>query len=182
MDFWGFKDVGLPRKEMEKLLSTMKKAGKKTFLEVVTYSPEAWHGRSKNMPSVWALIIDGNHFLPRGLGIPARQTHCVPAVCRTVSGSPCVLEGPVDEISSKAFLCCNWALQVLICWPTGIAPAIRKHWSRICGQGSRTQLIAGSIDTPERMRFVESQNVWPLPWAPRFLIKNLFLKAASGKT
>src|SRR5215211_2684903 len=37
---WGFKDVGLPPKEMQSLAATMKAAGKVTFLEVVSLSEE----------------------------------------------------------------------------------------------------------------------------------------------
>src|SRR5574339_705804 len=37
---WGFKDVGLPPKEMQAVVTAMKAAGKTTFLEVVTLSEE----------------------------------------------------------------------------------------------------------------------------------------------
>ena len=40
VDCWGFKDVGIPRPQMEILLKALKDAGKETFLEVVTYSEE----------------------------------------------------------------------------------------------------------------------------------------------
>ena len=34
---WGFKNVGLPKEEMKRLVSHMKAHGKTTYLEVVTY-------------------------------------------------------------------------------------------------------------------------------------------------
>ena len=34
---WGFKNVGLPKDEMKRIVSAMKAAGKTTYLEVVTY-------------------------------------------------------------------------------------------------------------------------------------------------
>ena len=37
---WGFKDVGLEPAVMKELCTLMKRAGKTTFLEVVTYSEE----------------------------------------------------------------------------------------------------------------------------------------------
>ena len=37
VDFWGFKDVGVPKEEMVKIINAMKTAGKTTFLEVVSY-------------------------------------------------------------------------------------------------------------------------------------------------
>ena len=39
-DKWGFKDVGLPKEEMISLAKAMKDAGKKTYIEVVTYTEE----------------------------------------------------------------------------------------------------------------------------------------------
>ncbi|HSJ85645.1 MAG TPA: hypothetical protein VK909_00430 [Anaerolineales bacterium] len=38
--YWGFKDVGLPPKEMERVVAAMTDAGKITFLEVVSLSEE----------------------------------------------------------------------------------------------------------------------------------------------
>ncbi|MBE0601609.1 MAG: hypothetical protein IH607_07445, partial [Firmicutes bacterium] len=37
---WGFKDVGVPREEMARIVNAMKAAGKTTFLEVVSYTQE----------------------------------------------------------------------------------------------------------------------------------------------
>ena len=37
---WGFKDVGIPPEEMQTVVTAMKDAGKKTFLEVVSLSEE----------------------------------------------------------------------------------------------------------------------------------------------
>lgn len=39
-DLWGFKNVGLPRNEIEELVQIMKAAGKTTFLESVAYTEE----------------------------------------------------------------------------------------------------------------------------------------------
>jgi hypothetical protein len=36
--FWGFKDVGLPKPDMKRLVKRMKESGKTTFLEVVSLS------------------------------------------------------------------------------------------------------------------------------------------------
>ena len=39
-ELWGFKEAGLPVDKMKDLVSRMKKAGKKTFIEVVEYTEE----------------------------------------------------------------------------------------------------------------------------------------------
>ena len=38
VSYWGFKNVGLEKERMNELVNEMKKEGKKTVLEVVTYS------------------------------------------------------------------------------------------------------------------------------------------------
>ena len=38
---WGFKNVGLPKDEMKRIVDAMKAAGKTTYLEVVTYDEES---------------------------------------------------------------------------------------------------------------------------------------------
>ena len=38
---WGFKNVGLPKDQMKRLVQAMKDAGKTTYLEVVTYDEDS---------------------------------------------------------------------------------------------------------------------------------------------
>lgn len=39
-DFWGFKDIGLPEREMRELVQCMKREGKTVFLESLAYTEE----------------------------------------------------------------------------------------------------------------------------------------------
>jgi len=95
IDFWGFKDVGLAQPEMAALIAAMKRAGKTTFLEVVSYSEEEclkgamlavelgfdYLMGTLYYPSVWAYL---NH----------KPIRYLPFVGK-VSGSPSILEGSI---------------------------------------------------------------------------------------
>ena len=40
VNYWGFKDVDLPKPEMRELIKAIKNAGKTSFLEVVSYTKD----------------------------------------------------------------------------------------------------------------------------------------------
>ncbi len=161
VEFWGFKDVGLPRKEMEKLLQEMKIAGKKTFLEVVTYSPEACMEGAKLAVGMGFDYLMGTIFYPEIWEyLRDKSIVYLPFVGR-VSGSPGVLEGPVDEMIEQSLSLLQMGLAgfdlLAYRYRSGDPEALVREFA---GKVHGRNVIAGSIDTPERMRVVESQNVW----------------------
>ena len=99
---WGFKNVGLPKKEMDRVVKAMKAAGKTTYLEVVTYTEEECMDGAKiaaecgfdgimgtlYFPSVHKYLVDNNVIYMPFVG--------------KVSGSPSVLEGSYEEIIAEA--------------------------------------------------------------------------------
>lgn len=160
VEYWGFKNVGLPKLEMGKLVERMKAAGKKVFLEVVTYSPEAclegamlavemrfdYLCGTIYYPEVWAYLSDKPiKFLP---------------FVGEVSGSPSVLNGSIEAIIEQSLALLQkgvGGVDLLAYRHTGNPETlIREFAKRYPG----TIVVAGSIDTPERMRFVEDNNVW----------------------
>ena len=52
---WGFKNVGLPKDEMKRLVQAMKAAGKTTYLEVVTYDEESCLDAAKTLSLIHIL-------------------------------------------------------------------------------------------------------------------------------
>ena len=56
VQFWGFKDAGVPKEEMARIVRAMKDAGKTTFLEVVSYTEEeCMRGQSSLSSSVMTI-------------------------------------------------------------------------------------------------------------------------------
>jgi hypothetical protein len=160
VSYWGFKDVGLPQSEMKQLLAMMKKAGKKTFLEVVSYS-EAECMRGANLaadmgfdylmgtlfyPKVWAFLKD-------------KDITYLPFVGK-VSGSPSILRGSVEEII-------NEGLEYIKLGVKGFDLLAYRHIDdpellarRFVADIPGPIVIAGSIASRERMQFVEEIGAW----------------------
>lgn len=99
---WGFKNVGLPVEKMKELVAAMKRAGKTTYLEVVTYDEASCLEAAQVAVDckfdvlMGTLYYDSVHQL---LG----DNHIVysPFVGK-VSGSPSILEGTNQEIIDDA--------------------------------------------------------------------------------
>lgn len=95
---WGFKDVGIPVDAMIALNKAMKQAGKKTYLEVVTYTEEECLQGTQLAIDCGFDYLTGTLFFPsiveklKGTGI---EYHPFGG---KVGGSPVALTGTVEEI------------------------------------------------------------------------------------
>lgn len=158
--FWGFKDVGLPVPQMAEVVALMKKAGKKTFLEVVSYSEEECMRGAKLAVDLGFDYLMGTIFYPEVWAfLKDKQTVYLPFVGK-VSGSPSILEGSVEEIIAEAreYMKLGVTGFDLLAYrhvedPEALARAFTKATNG-------TVVIAGSIASPERMRFVEDIGTW----------------------
>jgi hypothetical protein len=160
VDFWGFKDVGLPRDEMVPLVRDFKDAKKKVFLEVVSYSEaECMRGAelAVNMqcdylmgtlfyPSVWAYLRES-------------AVTYLPFVGR-VSGSPSILEGTARDMIEEArkYMALGVEGFDILAFRQKSNPEMlaRKFVAEIPAK----VVIAGSIGSYERMQFVEDIGSW----------------------
>ena len=101
VEYWGFKDVGIPRDQMEELLKALKAAGKTTCLEVVTYSEEACMAGAKLAVEMGFDILMGTIFYPSVWKyLQDKDVKYFPFV-GDVSGSPSVLKGTPEEIAEE---------------------------------------------------------------------------------
>ena len=96
--FWGFKDVGLPRDQMRRLVKRMKEAGKTTFLEVVTLTEkECLEGANIALDCGFDYLM-GTVFNESVFRLmKGKATRFFPFAGK-VSGHPSILEGPIPEI------------------------------------------------------------------------------------
>ncbi|MDR3294427.1 MAG: hypothetical protein LBT26_01170 [Clostridiales Family XIII bacterium] len=100
--YWGFKDVGLPEKEMTDLVKTMKAQGKTTNLEVISLSEEEGLAGAEIAVSAGFDILMGTVYYKsiqkylEGTGV-----RCYP-FCGTVYGHPSILDGSMEEIVADA--------------------------------------------------------------------------------
>ncbi|MCI0551908.1 MAG: hypothetical protein L0287_13220 [Anaerolineae bacterium] len=99
---WGFKDVGLPPKEMQRVATAMKDAGKITFLEVVSLSEEEGLRGARLAVEAGFDILMGTVFYPSiGDYLKDKPVRYYPFPGH-VHSHPSILDGEIDEIVAHA--------------------------------------------------------------------------------
>jgi hypothetical protein len=158
---WGFKDVGLPPAEMKELYSLMKQAGKSTFLEVVTYSEEECMRGAKVAADCGVEHLMGTIFYDKVNDyIKTTGLKYMPFV-GDVSGSPSILKGTAasmlaqEERYKKAGV---FGIDLLgYRYVDGDAEALSAEF---ISKGQLPCVLAGSIDSEQRMDIVLKMNPW----------------------
>ena len=100
-EFWGFKDVGLPKDQMRDLVSLMKDSGKKTFLEVVTLTEEGGLAGAELAISCGFDYLLGTIYHDSILKLFSGTACKYMPFIGKVSGHPSILEGNPEEIAEE---------------------------------------------------------------------------------
>ena len=148
----GFKDVGLPIAELRGLAETIRAAGGRSYLEVVSLDEE------KELASARAAVeLDVDCLLG------GTRAHIVTEVIRDhpiryypfpghITGHPSILEGTEEEIVASARRLADLehvhGLDLLAYRHHGDVPELMR---RVCGAVSKPVVMAGSIDREERV-------------------------------
>ncbi len=159
VQFWGFKDVGLEKDKMKELLGAMKKAGKTTFLEVVSYSEEECMVGAKTAVEFGFDILMGTVYHKSVFDYLSKQDIKFMPFCGEVYGSPSVLEGTFDEIIADAEGLLDKGVDGidLLAFRHKEGAALAEEY---CRRIKRPVVIAGSINSPERIEFINRINPW----------------------
>jgi len=160
VDYWGFKNIGLPLGEMKELVADMKKAGKITFLEVVTLTElECLDGAKMALDCGFDYLM-GTVFFQSVMDYCTKNNIKYLPFCGNVYGHPSILSGTSDEIAESAL-----ALQKAGCAGTDVLAY--RHADRpeeiIRSLVQRVHFpicVAGSISTYDRIDLVQSINPW----------------------
>ena len=152
----GFKDIGLPLDQLQALNTAIKAEGVTSYLEVVSLDPDSEIVSARAAVDIGVDVLLGgtrvDDVLPilQGTGI---QYFPFPG---RISGHPSVLEGTIEEIvaSAKALTARDGVhgLDLLAYRSKVDVPALMKA---VCAAVSKPVLVAGSIDTPERIGVVK---------------------------
>jgi hypothetical protein len=96
--FWGFKDVGLPKPDMKRLVERMKAKGKTTFLEVVSLTEkECLDGAGLALDCGFDYLMGTVYYDSVFRLMRGKATKFFPFAGK-VSGHPSILEGSIPEI------------------------------------------------------------------------------------
>jgi hypothetical protein len=160
VQFWGFKDVGLPLPQMKELVAAMKSAGKTTFLEVVTLEePDCMRGAKIAVECGFDYLMGTVFYDSVFEYLRGRSTKFFP-FCGKVHGHPSILEGSVEEIvaDGKRLEAKGVAGIDILSYRHATKPV---EISRGLVRGlSIPVVIAGSIDSVERLKTVSELSPW----------------------
>lgn len=177
VQFWGFKDVGVPKEEMKRIVDAMKAAGKTTFLEVVSYSEEECMRGAKLAVELGYDYLMGTIYHPSVFEYLSSQDIKFLPFCGTVYGSPSVLEGTFEEIIADG-------KELLDKGVDGIDLLAFRHKdgaglaTAYCKEIKKPVVIAGSINSPERIEFINSIDPWAFTMGSA-LFEQKFVKEGS---
>jgi len=189
---FGCKDVGLPRKELEALLSDIESNGHTSYLEVVSESDEATLASARAAAEIQPdYLIGGTLIEPVQEIIAGTGIKFFPYVGRVV-GHPCLLRGSIQEIADDARRAQALGLDGVNLLAYRYDGDVEALVDAVVSNTSLPVIAAGSVDSVERIRALARNGVWAftigtaaldgvlLPEEPLQAQLELALEAAAG--
>lgn len=157
--FWGFKNVGISLEDTRSLLEAMKRNGKTTFLEVVTYTEESCLENARLAVELGFDYLTGTRFFPSvGRYLENKPIRYYPFV-GDVGGSPVTLTGSVQDVLDDCRRLEGAGVHgldlVAYRYADGEPVALAK---RVVASATTEVILAGSISSEERLRIVDEIN------------------------
>ncbi len=153
----GFKDIGLPLEQLQRLNAAIKAGGATSYLEVVSLDRESEITSANVAVTIGVDMLLGgtrvNDVLPiiAGSGI---QYFPFPG---RITGHPSVLEGTIDEIVASAREICAHegvhGLDLLAYRSKENVPALM---TAVCSAVSKPVYVAGSISSPDKIAILKT--------------------------
>lgn len=158
--FWGFKDVGLPKKEMRALVRTMKDKGKTTFLEVVSLGEkECLEGAQLSLDCGFDFLM-GTRFWPSVLRMMKGKATRFYPFCGKVSGHPSVLEGSIEEVVNDAQRMEELGVDGFDLLAYRYVGEAEMMAEQVLRRVNHPVVVAGSIDSLSRVEAVKRLGPW----------------------
>ena len=189
---FGCKDVGLPRNELEALLSDIESNGHTSYLEVVSESDEATLASARAAAAIQPdYLIGGTLIEPVQEIIAGTGIKFFPYVGRVV-GHPCLLRGSIQEIADDARRAEALGLDGVNLLAYRYDGDVEALVDAVVSNTSLPVIAAGSVDSVERIRALARHGVWAftigtaaldgvlLPEEPLQAQLELALEAAAG--
>jgi len=157
---FGCKDVGLPRRELEALLSDIESNGHTSYLEVVSESNEATLASARAAAEIRPdYLIGGTLIEPVQEIIAGTGIKFFPYVGRVV-GHPCLLRGSIQEIADDARRVEALGLDGVNLLAYRYDGDVGALVDAVVSNTSLPVIAAGSVDSVERIRALANHGVW----------------------
>ncbi len=156
----GCKDVGLPRDELQGLLSDIKANGHTTYLEVVSESEEATLASARAAAEIGPdYLIGGTLIEPVQEIIAGTGIKLFPYVGQIV-GHPCLLRGSIEEIADQARRAQALGVDGINLLAYRYDGDVDALVEAVVAATSLPVIAAGSVDSAERIQALETRGVW----------------------
>jgi hypothetical protein len=179
--YWGFKDIGLPRDEMVRLVDEMHTAGKKTCLEVVSLSEEeGLNGARIAVECGFSAVMGSVFFDSINEFLGGTNVEYYPFVGK-VHGHPSILDGSIDEVVAQVRELQGKKVDgfdLLTYRYTG--DPLRLLEEVVSAADGLPVVSAGSIDSFERIAEVRDAGAWGYTVGTAFFEKK-FVKEGTFK-
>jgi len=157
---WGFKDVGLPPEEMQKVVAAMKKAGKTTFLEVVSLSEEEGLLGARLAVELDFDVLMGTVFYPSIADYLKDKTVRYYPFPGHVHSHPSILDGEIEEIVAHACELETYGMHGLDLLTYRYDGEATRLLKQVVEATNIPVVSAGSIATFERITDVWEAGAW----------------------
>lgn len=162
VDYYGFKEIGLPEKDMQKLCDSIHSIGKEAFVEVVEYDEDKIIGPAKQAVRLGFDYLMGTVYYPSVMEIVNNSSLKYYPFCGKIYDRPSVLDGTIDEIveDAKRIEAAGAdgfdLLAYRYKYPERVDRLVRKLVSEI-----KVPIVsAGSINSFDRLQTTIDQKVW----------------------
>jgi len=156
----GCKDVGLPREELQALMSDIKGNGHTTHLEVVSESEEATLASARAAAEIGPdYLIGGTLIEPVQEILEGTGIRFFPYVGRIV-GHPCLLRGSIDEIADDARRAEQLGVNGINLLAYRYDGDVDALVEAVVDATSLPVIAAGSVDSQARIQALDERGVW----------------------
>ena len=156
----GCKDVGLPREELQALMSDIKGNGHTTHLEVVSESEEATLASARAAAEIGPdYLIGGTLIEPVQEILEGTGIRFFPYVGRIV-GHPCLLRGAIDEIADDARRAEQLGVNGINLLAYRYDGDVDALVEAVVDATSLPVIAAGSVDSQARIQALDERGVW----------------------
>lgn len=153
VQYWGFKDAGMTRREMEQLAGDLKEAGKTPVLEVVSFDEKELLQASELAVACGMEYFTGSFFSPavaRRVGDAGLRYF---PFCGDVGGSPIALRGTPGSVAAHAQELRDQGVDGvdLVAYRYTEGDPVDLAQSVVAQLGRERVIVAGSINSIERI-------------------------------
>ncbi len=162
VDYFGFKEIGLPEEKMKKLCDNIHSIGKEAFVEVVEYEEEKILGPAAQAVKLGFDYLMGTIYYPSIMDIVRKSNIKYYPFCGKIYGRPSILDGSIEEIindAKKVEAAGAQGFDLLAYrykYPEKVDTLVRELVANV----KVPVVSAGSINSFERLEQTIDQQVW----------------------